>query len=82
MNNMHGSKLESNRAAAIASTYEKKFEDIKMQVRRLVKHGRYAVEDGLTEALHKVKRRPLESLAIAFVCGAMLGLIVSHRTSK
>lgn len=51
-------------------------EDGKIAAERLVKRGRYAVEDGLEEAVHKVKREPFKYLAVAFAAGALFGFVV------
>ena len=53
-----------------------KLEDGKIAAERLLKRGRYAVEDGITESVHKIKRHPVGSLAIAFATGAALGFLV------
>lgn len=45
---------------------------------RLLKHSRYAVEDGIEETAHRIKRHPLSSLAIAFAAGAVGGFLVLH----
>ena len=44
---------------------------------RLAKGGRYAVEDGMSEATHKIKRNPLGALGMAFAAGAALGLLLA-----
>jgi ElaB/YqjD/DUF883 family membrane-anchored ribosome-binding protein len=49
--------------------------DCKIVAERLLKHGRYAVEDGIEEAVHQIKRNPVRSLAIAFAAGAVLGFL-------
>jgi ElaB/YqjD/DUF883 family membrane-anchored ribosome-binding protein len=53
-----------------------KVDDGKIAAERLVKHGRYAVEDGFAEAVHKVKREPVKFVAIAFAAGAFLGFVM------
>lgn len=53
-----------------------KVEDGKIAAGRLMKHGRYAVEDGFDEAIHKVKREPVKFLAIAFAAGALCGFMM------
>jgi len=55
-----------------------KLEDGKAAAERLLKHGRYAVEDGLSELTHQIKKHPIGFLGIAFAAGAVLGLLVSH----
>ena len=57
-------------------------EDGKIAAERLLKHGRYAVEDGVEEVVHQIKRKPVSSLAIAFVAGAALGFLVPRLGKK
>jgi ElaB/YqjD/DUF883 family membrane-anchored ribosome-binding protein len=57
-------------------------EDGKFAAERLLKRGRYAVEDGLEEAAHNVKRNPFGALAIAFATGAALAFLVPRATKK
>jgi ElaB/YqjD/DUF883 family membrane-anchored ribosome-binding protein len=59
-----------------------KLEDGKFAAERLLKRGQYAVEDGLEEAAHNIKRNPFGSLAIAFAAGAALALLVPRATKK
>ena len=71
-------------------TVSSHLEDGKLQAARLLKRGRYAVEDGIEEVTHqvayKVKRNPLRFLAIAFGAGAAVGFLAIHlltpRTTK
>lgn len=56
--------------------------DGKIAAERLVKHGRYVVEDGVEEAVHQIKRNPVRSLAIAFAAGAALGLLAPRLGRK
>ena len=65
--------LNDSKAAVSA-----KLEDGRIAAERLLKHSRYAVEDGIEEATHQIKRHPLGSLAIAFAAGAALGFLVPH----
>ena len=50
-------------------------EDSKTAAGRFVKRSQYAVEDGVTELVHQVKRNPLSSLAIAFAAGAVFAFL-------
>ena len=59
-----------------------KFEDGKTAAERLIKHGRYAVEDRIEEAAHNIKRHPFGSLSLAFVAGAAVGFIVPRLGRK
>ena len=55
-----------------------KLDDTKEAAERLLKHGRYAVEDTLSEVAHNIKKHPIGFLGIAFAAGAVLGLLLSH----
>ncbi len=55
-----------------------KFEEVKTSAERLLKHGRYAAEDGLSELTHQIKKHPLGFLGIAFAAGAVFGLLMSR----
>ncbi len=55
-----------------------KLEDGKAAAERLLKHGRYAVEDGVSELAHRIKKHPIGFLGIAFAAGALLGLLLSQ----
>ena len=61
--------IEQAKAAFAAS-----LEDGKIAAERLLRHGRYAVEDGVSELVHTVKRHPISFLGIAFATGAAFGL--------
>jgi len=64
-----------NEAKAAVS---EKLEDGKIAVERLFRHGRYAMEDGLSELVHTVKRHPVSFLGIAFAAGAVFGILLSR----
>jgi len=53
-------------------------EDGKIAAERLLKRGRYALEDGIEETAHQIKRNPLGSVAVAFAAGAAMALLVPH----
>ena len=53
-----------------------KMDDAKVAAERLLKRGRYAVEDGLGETTHLIRGHPVSSVAIAFAAGAALSLLV------
>lgn len=64
---------------------EKSINDVKAAVsetledgERLLKRGRYAVEDRVSEFAHKIKQHPFSFLGIAFACGAAFGLLASR----
>jgi len=64
--------------AAVSETLE----DGKMAAERLLKRGRYAVEDCMAETAHSIKHHPVSSLAIAFAAGAALGFLVPRAIKK
>jgi hypothetical protein len=61
----------------------------RIAARRLLKRGRYAVEDGISETAHKIKRYPVSSLAICVYRWSRVGLtntsllqvVINNRTS-
>lgn len=57
-------------------------EDSKMAANRLVKQGRYAVEDCMAETAHMVKRNPMGAIAVAFAAGAIIGLLMPRMARK
>ncbi len=59
-----------------------KFEEVKTSAERLLKHGRYAAEDGLSELTHQIKKHPIGFLGIAFAAGAVFSLILSHSSER
>lgn len=66
----------------VKTTASETLEDGKVAAERLLKRGRYAVEDGVEEAAHQIKRNPLTALAIAFAAGAALGLLAPRMGRK
>ena len=64
-----------NEAKAAVS---EKLEDGKIAAERFLRHSRYAVEDGLSELAHTIKRHPVSFLGIAFAAGAVFGLLLSR----
>lgn len=59
--------------AAVSDTIE----DGKMAAERLLKRGRYAVEDSVEERIHQIQRKPLKAVALAFTSGLVVGFLVS-----
>ena len=55
-----------------------KIEDGRIAAERMLKRGRYVVEDGVDTAVHQVKRNPVSSVLVAFAAGAMVGLLLLH----
>ncbi len=48
-------------------------EDGVRSARQAVKHGRYAAEDVIEAAEHRVKQRPLQAMGIVFAAGLLAG---------
>jgi ElaB/YqjD/DUF883 family membrane-anchored ribosome-binding protein len=48
-------------------------EDGVRSARHAIKHGRYAAEDVIEEAQHRVKQRPLQAMGIVFAAGVLAG---------
>jgi ElaB/YqjD/DUF883 family membrane-anchored ribosome-binding protein len=44
---------------------------------RVIRHGRYAAEDLLDQAEHKVKQRPFQAIGTVFAAGVLLGGLVT-----
>lgn len=59
-----------------------KLEDGKTAAERLLRRGRYAIEDSVSEATHKIKHYPFTSLAIAFAAGSILGFLTPRSVRK
>jgi len=59
--------------AAVSDTIE----DGKMAAERLLKRGRYAVEDTVEQRIHHIRRKPLSAVAVAFTSGMVIGFLVS-----
>ena len=64
--------------AAVSDTIE----DGKMAAERLLKRGRYAVEDSVEDRIHQIRRKPLNAVAVAFTSGMAVGFIVSCLRKK
>jgi len=56
------------------ATISATLEDTKVAAERLMRHGRYAVEDRVSELGHNIKKHPIGFVGIAFAAGAVLGL--------
>jgi ElaB/YqjD/DUF883 family membrane-anchored ribosome-binding protein len=52
-------------------------EDRVRSASRAIRHGRYAAEDLIDQAEHKVKQRPFQVLGIVFAAGVLIGGLVS-----
>ena len=50
-------------------------EDAVTETKRFAKHGRYAAEDLMEDAAHRVKRDPLRSVVLGFAVGLSVGAL-------
>ncbi len=74
-------KIEEGINEAKAAIFQK-LDDGRLQAERLLKHGRYAVEDGVSELSHSIKKHPISFLGIAFAVGAAFGLVLSLSSQR
>ena len=51
-------------------------EDAVTETKRFARRGRYAAEDLMEDAAHRVKRDPLRSVAFGFAIGLSIGALV------
>jgi ElaB/YqjD/DUF883 family membrane-anchored ribosome-binding protein len=58
--------------AAVSDTIE----DGKMAAERLLKRGRYAVEDTVEQRVHDIRRKPVKAVAVAFGSGMVVGFLI------
>jgi ElaB/YqjD/DUF883 family membrane-anchored ribosome-binding protein len=61
---------------ASTATVAETFNDGKRSTERLLRKGRYAVEDGVEEATHRIKRDPFGYVTAAFAAGTITGIVV------
>jgi ElaB/YqjD/DUF883 family membrane-anchored ribosome-binding protein len=61
-------------------------EDAVTEAKRFARRGRYAAEDLMEDAAHRVKRDPLRAVAFGFVLGLSLGAlavwVTTHEASE
>jgi ElaB/YqjD/DUF883 family membrane-anchored ribosome-binding protein len=57
----------------IRSIVKDAVEDGVRSASQAIRHGRYAAEDAIEEAKHRVKRRPLQAMGLAFAAGVLAG---------
>src|SRR4030095_4300792 len=73
-------------AARLKTTASHAVEDAVTEAKRFAKRSRYAAEDLMEDAAHRVKRDPLRSVAFGFVLGLSLGAlavwVTTHETSE
>lgn len=60
-------KLEDGKVAA---------ERLSKAAERLLRRSRHAVQGGVKEAVHQVKRNAVAAVAIGFVAGAVVGFVL------
>jgi len=66
------SKSVDKARAAVSDTIE----DGKMAAERLMKRGRYAVEEAVEQKVHDIRRKPLKAVALAFTSGMAVGFLL------
>ncbi len=69
-------KIDEGITEAKAALYQK-LEDGRFQAERLLKHGQYAIEDGVSELTHNIKKHPISFLGISFAVGTAFGVMLS-----
>jgi ElaB/YqjD/DUF883 family membrane-anchored ribosome-binding protein len=57
-------------------------ENSKIAAERLLKRGRYTVEDCISETAHTIKHHPFGFIVIAFAAGAALGFLAPRYARK
>jgi ElaB/YqjD/DUF883 family membrane-anchored ribosome-binding protein len=61
-------------------------EDAVTEAKRFARRGRYAAEDLMEDAAHRVKRDPLRSVALGFALGLSIGALAvwlaTHEASE
>jgi hypothetical protein len=64
-------------AARLKAAASHAVEDTVTGARRLAKRGRYAAEDLMEDATHRVKRDPLRSVVLGFALGVGMGALAA-----
>ena len=62
-------------AARLKTAASDAVEDAVTEAKRLAKHSRYAAEDLMEDAAHRVKRDPLRSVGFGFAIGLGMGAL-------
>ena len=62
-------------AARLKTAASHAAEDAVTKAKRFAKRGRYAAEDVMEDAAHRVKRDPLRSVGLGFAIGLSLGAL-------
>ena len=61
----------------IRSIVSDAMEDSMRSASRAIRHGRYAAEDVIEQAEHKVKQSPFQAMGLVFVAGMLVGGFLS-----
>jgi ElaB/YqjD/DUF883 family membrane-anchored ribosome-binding protein len=64
-------------ASALKTAASHAVEDAVTETKRLAKRSRYAAEDLMEDAAHRVKRDPLRSVALGFAIGLGMGALAA-----
>ena len=73
---MHvGERLVGGEAVRLKTAASHAAEDAVTEAKRFAKRGRYAAEDLMEDAGHRVKRDPLRSVALGFAVSLSLGAL-------
>jgi ElaB/YqjD/DUF883 family membrane-anchored ribosome-binding protein len=62
-------------AARLKTAASHAVEDAATEAKRFARRGRYATEDLMEDAAHRVKRDPLRSVALGFAIGLSIGAL-------
>jgi ElaB/YqjD/DUF883 family membrane-anchored ribosome-binding protein len=62
-------------ASRLKTAASRSVEDAVTEAKRLAKRSRYAAEDLMEDAAHRVKRDPLRSVALGFAIGLGMGVL-------
>jgi ElaB/YqjD/DUF883 family membrane-anchored ribosome-binding protein len=62
-------------AARLKAAASQAVEDAVTEAKRLAKHSRYAAEDLMEDAAHRVKRDPLRSVGLGLAIGLGMGAL-------
>jgi ElaB/YqjD/DUF883 family membrane-anchored ribosome-binding protein len=62
--------------ARLKTTASYAVEDAVTEAKRFARRGRYAAEDLMEDAAHRVKRDPLRSVAFGFALGISIGALI------
>jgi len=69
-------------AARLKTTASHAVEDAVTEAKRLAKRSRYAAEDLMEDAAHRVKHNPLGSVGLGFAIGLGMGALAVWTTTR